>query len=145
MLGGSAWKTVTPSLLPADVMALRTSGKQHKKLELGESGSAVLQEKPVMEGPLWELISPLLAPEKPRAAVKEWNKGSKYGPYGELFLFLMRKEPYATSGNFVSTPSEGHEFMRDVEQGSGRLREYEFAHDSGSAWTRIGTKMWSGR
>ena len=97
------------------------------------------------EGPLRELISSLLAPEKARAAAKEWNKGSKYGPYGARFFFLMRKEPYATSGNFVSTPSEGHEFMRDVEQGSGRFRDCEFAHDSGSAWTRTGTKMWSGR
>ena len=38
----------------------------------------------------------LLAPDnvvKLRTAANEWDKGSKYEPYGELIFFLMQKEP----------------------------------------------------
>ena len=125
-------------------MVLRTSERQYREPELRESGLVLLQKKQVMERPLWELIGPLLAPQKLGAAAKEWNKGGKHGPYAEHFFFLMQKEPYVTSGNFVSTPFEVHEFMRVVEQGSGRLWDYEFAHDSELAWTP-GKKLWLGR
>ena len=100
LLGGALCETITPSLLPADVMVLRKSERQ------------------------WELMSPPLAPDdvvKLRIAATEWNKGTKYRPYGELFFFLMQKEPYETSGDFASTPFEVHDFMRVLEQVSGSL------------------------
>ena len=85
-----------------------------------------------MDGSSWEAIRPLLHSDdvvQLRTSANFWNNGSKYGSCGELF-FLMQKEPYDTSGDFVSTPFEVHVFMRVLEQGSGRLRDYEFAHDS---------------
>ena len=84
---------ITPSLLPAGVMALRTSTRQHKKIELGVTGLVVFQKKQVMEGPLWEMVFHLCALDdevKLRTTWKSCIKGSKYGPYGGLFFFLCR-------------------------------------------------------
>ena len=46
--------------LGANVMALRSSARQYKKLELGVSGFALLHMNHVLDGPLSEMISPLL-------------------------------------------------------------------------------------
>ena len=86
MLGGNAWKTVTPSLLPADVMALRTTGRQYKKLEHGESLSAVLQEKQVMEGPLWELISPKIGTRETTCCRERMEQGQQIWTVRRTFL-----------------------------------------------------------
>ena len=57
-------------------------------------GSAL---KGTSEGPLWEMISPLLALDdvvKLRTAATEWNKGSKYGSCDESFFFLVQNDPH---------------------------------------------------
>ena len=100
MLGGTVWETTTPLLHQADVMALRTSARQYNKLELGVSGFALRHMQQAMEGPLWRMTSPLFAPDdvvKLRTVAKERNRGSTYGPHGELFFFMMQN-PYESPG-----------------------------------------------
>ena len=46
----------------------------------------------VMDGPSWKATWPLFHPDdvvQLRTSAKIWNKGSKCGPYGELFFFAM--------------------------------------------------------
>ena len=46
--------------------------------------------------PIWEGVWPYLDPMDRvclRTASMEWNVPGKYGPHGELFFFLMQKEP----------------------------------------------------
>ena len=73
--GRYLWETRTPSLFPAEM-----TSRQHQKLGQGASGLALLRSKQVREGPLWEMISPWLAPDNVfkllRTATKEWNNGS---------------------------------------------------------------------
>ena len=72
-----------------------------------------------MEGPAWELRSPLLAPDdvvKLRTAAKERNKGSKCGPYGD-FSSGCRKSRTILLGDFVSTTVAGgpnNNFLADL-------------------------------
>ena len=47
---------------------------------------------------IWEGVSPYLDPMDSvpvclRTASMEWNVPGKYGPHGELFFFLIKKEP----------------------------------------------------
>ena len=45
-------------------------------------------------------MSPLRRPNdevKLRTSTKEWNKGSKDGRYGEVFFFLIEKDPCENS------------------------------------------------
>ena len=83
------------------------------------SWSALLQMKQVMEGSLWEELQPFLDSQNVwsvRTSANKWNDASKYGPYRELVFPLVQKEPSENVGDFVSTPSEMHDFMRVVEQ-----------------------------
>ena len=48
------------------------------------------------ETPIWEGIWPFLDPMdsvRLRTASLEWNVPGKYGPHGELFFFLIQKDP----------------------------------------------------
>ena len=48
------------------------------------------------ETPIWEGVWPYLDPMDGvclRTASMEWNVPGKYGPHGELFFFLIQKEP----------------------------------------------------
>ena len=51
------------------------------------------------EKPIWEGVWPYLDPMDSvcvcvlRTASMEWNVPGKYGPHGELFFFLIQKEP----------------------------------------------------
>ena len=48
------------------------------------------------EKPIWEGVRPYLDPMDSvclRTASMEWNVPGKYGPHGELFVFLIQKEP----------------------------------------------------
>ena len=63
---------------------------------------------------------------KLRTSVKEWNKGSKLEPYGELFFFLMEQNPYENSGELTSTSFDMCDFTPILKQNSilSRLRDY---------------------
>ena len=61
VLGGTFGEMIDSLLKPSDVMVLRASARLYKKLELGVCGLALLLKKQVMEGPLWQMISLLLA------------------------------------------------------------------------------------
>ena len=46
--------------------------------------------------PMWEGVWPYLDPwdsVRLRTASTQWNVPRKYGPHGELFFFLLKKEP----------------------------------------------------
>ena len=50
-----------------------------------------LWEKPIWEG-VWPYLDPMVSVCL-RTASMEWNVPGKYGPHGELFFFLIQKEP----------------------------------------------------
>ena len=53
------------------------------------------------EKPIWEGVWPYLDPMDGvclRTASVEWNVSGKYGPHGELFFFLIQKEPEMVPG-----------------------------------------------
>ena len=52
----------------------------------------------------------------------------------------MQKEPYDTSRDFLSKPFEVHEFMRVLDQPSGRLADDVFAPESEKDWTLFGKR-----
>ena len=57
--------------------------------------------KSLWEKPIWEGVLPCLDPMESvclRTASVEWNVPGKYGPRGELFFFLMQKEPATMPG-----------------------------------------------
>ena len=71
--------------------------------------------KKMWEGPCWEGVWPHLDPWDVvglRTTSGVWNVPRKYGPHGELFFFLIKKEPFALtkdSGRFnPSVPAETH-------------------------------------
>ena len=96
----------------------------------------------VMDGPSWAATWPLIHLDdvvQLRTSATVGNKVSKYGQYGELFFFLMQKEPYGYFRDFVSLPLGRHKFMLGLKrESSRRLRDNEFDHDSEFAWSRIG-------
>ena len=60
-----------------------------------DKGNEEISEK-VWEGPWWEGMWPFLDPwdvVEMRMTASSWNVPSKYGPHGELFFFLIKKEP----------------------------------------------------
>ena len=59
------------------------------------------------EKPIWEGVWPYLDPMDRvclRTASMEWNAPGKYGPHGELFFFLIQKEPATVPGNEAFSP-----------------------------------------
>ena len=61
---------------------------------LAMAGVGFLQS--VWEKPIWEGVWPYLDPMDTvclRTASMEWNVPGKCGPHGELFFFLIQKEP----------------------------------------------------
>ena len=63
------------------------------------AGVGLLQS--LWEKPIWEGVWPYLDPMDSvclRTASMEWNVSGKYGPHGELFFFLIQKEPAIVSG-----------------------------------------------
>ena len=70
-------------------------------------GTKILQK--MWEGPFCEGVWPCVDPwdsVRLRTACTYWNVAGKYGPHGELFFFLVKKEPVASnelpSNPFVS-------------------------------------------
>ena len=74
------------------------------------------------EKPIWEGVWPYLDPMETaclRAASMEWNVPGKYGMHGELFFFLIQKEPAIapnseTFGPFISPGIRTLLFSADV-------------------------------
>ena len=63
--------------------------------------------KSLWEKPIWEGVWPDLDPWDSvcsRTASVEWNVPGKYGPHGELFLFLIQKEPATVPGSETFSP-----------------------------------------
>ena len=61
---------------------------------LAMAGVGFLQS--LWEKPIWEGVWPCLDPMDCaclRIASVEWNVSGKYGTHGELFFFLIQKEP----------------------------------------------------
>ena len=59
-------------------------------------GAKILQK--MWEGPCWEGVWPSLDPWDVvglRTTASVWKVPGKYGPHGELFFFLIEKEPFA--------------------------------------------------
>ena len=57
--------------------------------------------------PNWEGVWPYLDPWDSvclRTASMEWNVPRKYGPHGEPFFFLIKKEPATTPGGETFSP-----------------------------------------
>ena len=68
-------------------------------------GAGFLQSS--WEKPIWEGVWPYLNPMDSvcsRAASMEWNVPGKYGPHGQLFFFLIQKEPAMVSGSETFSP-----------------------------------------
>ena len=68
-------------------------------------GTEILQE--VWEKPIWEGAWPCLDSwdgVRLRTAFTYWNVPGKYGPHGELFFFLVKKEPVVASDDVSSNP-----------------------------------------
>ena len=65
----------------------------------GRDGSGMVPE--MWDKPLWwEGVSPYLDPwdsVRPRTASTHWIVPGKHGPHGELFFFLLKKEPMVLS------------------------------------------------
>ena len=61
-----------------------------------------LWEKPIWEG-VWPNLDPLDSVCLRTASV-EWNVPGKYGPHGELFFFLIKKEPATMPGSETFSP-----------------------------------------
>ena len=56
---------------------------------------------------IWEGVWPYLDPMDSvclRTASVEWNVPGKYGPHGELFFFLIEKEPATVPGSETFSP-----------------------------------------
>ena len=65
---------------------------------------ALASSKSLCEKPIWESVWPHLDPMDSvcsRTAPMEWNVPGKYGPHGELFFFLVQKEPAARLGSMA--------------------------------------------
>ena len=83
-----------------------------------------------MGKPLWEKVWPCLDPwdsVRPRTASTHWNVPGKYGPHGELFLFLIKEDqvdevlpdPCATAETLKACALIGlHLLAADYEVGS---------------------------
>ena len=59
------------------------------------------------EKPIWEGVWPYLNPINSfclRTASIEWNVPGKYGPHGELFCFLIQKEPAIAPNSETFSP-----------------------------------------
>ena len=61
-----------------------------------------LWEKTICEG-VWPYLDPMDSVCF-RTASMEWNVSGKYGPHGELFFFLIRKEPATMPGSETLSP-----------------------------------------
>ena len=80
--------------------------------------------KSLWEKPIWEGVWPYLDPWDSvclRTASVEWNVPGKYGPHGELFLFLIQKEPATVPGSetfspFLSADISTPVFSADVQK-----------------------------
>ena len=62
---------------------------------------------------IWEGVWPYLNPMDSvclRTASVEWNVPGKYGPHGELFFFLIEKEPATVPGSETFSPF----FLADI-------------------------------
>ena len=94
------------------------------QLILAVCGMEQVLERP-LRGTIWLLLSPADV-VKLRTSVKEWNKGSKLEPYGELFFFLMEQNPYENSGELTSTSFDMCDFTPILKQNSilSRFRDY---------------------
>ena len=69
------------------------------------AGAGFLQslwEKQIWEG-VWLYLDPMDSVCLRTASV-EWNVPGKYGPHGELFFFLIEKEPATMPGSETSSP-----------------------------------------
>ena len=69
------------------------------------AGAGVLQslwEKPIWEGG-WHHLDPMDSVFL-RTASMEWNVPGKYGPHGELFFFLIQKEPATVPDSETLSP-----------------------------------------
>ena len=69
----------------------------------------------ILEGPFWEGVWPCLDPWDSaclRTASTFWNVPGKYGPHGELFFFLIKKEPVVASDDVSSNPFVSAETLK---------------------------------
>ena len=72
---------------------------------LAMAGVGILQR--LWEKPIWKGVWPYLDPMDTvclRTASMEWNVPGKYGPHGELFFFLIQKEPASMPGRETVSP-----------------------------------------
>ena len=70
-----------------------------------EAGTGILQK--LWESPLWKSVWPCLDrwdDVRLRTASAKSNVQGKYGPHGEIFFFLLKKEPEVVSSNEVFSP-----------------------------------------
>ena len=95
--------------------------------------------------PLWQKVWPSLDPSdtvRRRTASTHWNVPGKYGPHGELFFFLTKKEQVVASNEVLPNPCLSAETLMlcaliglhlvaaDYEVGSSRSQ----SPDSGDMW-----------
>ena len=77
-------------------------------------GTKILQK--MSEGPFWGKMSGLFwdvwDSVRLRTASTYWNVRGKYGPHGDLFFFLIKKEPLAVSSNVPSNPFVSAETLK---------------------------------
>ena len=72
-----------------------------------KSWPALASSESLWEMPIWEAVWPYWDPMDSvclRTASVEWNVAGKYGPHGELFFFLIQKEPASMPGSETFSP-----------------------------------------
>ena len=86
----------------------------------GREGSGIVPK--TRDKPLWERVWLYLDPwdsVRLRTASTHWNVPKKYGPHGELFFFLLKKEPVVLSELVEFWPSISSETVKYPEVGQG--------------------------
>ena len=97
------------------------------------------------EGPYWEEVWPFLDPWDVvglRTTFSVWNVLGKYGPHGELFFFLIKKEPFALTEAMECRPFVRAETLKAcalidlhlVEAESTSMSSGSQSPDLGDAW-----------
>ena len=79
----------------------------------GQKGPGIVPK--MWESQFWEGVWPYLDPwdsVRLRAASAHWNVPGEYGPHGELFFFLIQKEPVLASSMELPNPFVSAETLK---------------------------------
>ena len=112
----------------------------------GREGSGMVPK--MWDIPLWESVWPNMDPwdsVRLRTASTHWNVPKKYGPHGELFLFLLKKEPLVLSELVEFGPSFSAETVKGALIGLHMMaEEHALSSDRGFSphlWRNVEVRL----